>query len=93
MNKSQAIRLKCLDCMGDSPKEVTLCHIVDCSLWPIRFGYSMKDKRFNKRMGSAKKKYPKDYQEMVSALLEYLQDVPNLREKEHIRAVLGRKVA
>jgi len=33
-----AIRLKCLDCVCESPKEVELCHVTDCSLWPFRFG-------------------------------------------------------
>jgi len=33
-----AIRLKCLDCMCDSTKEVELCPVKECSLWPFRFG-------------------------------------------------------
>ena len=33
-----AIRLKCLDCTCDSHKEVELCPIKDCTLWPFRFG-------------------------------------------------------
>jgi len=35
-----AIRLKCLDCVCDSPSEVTRCHITACPLWPYRFGMS-----------------------------------------------------
>lgn len=34
----KAIRLKCLDCSADSAKEVQLCPIEDCPLWPYRFG-------------------------------------------------------
>lgn len=34
----RAIRLKCLDCSGDSRKEVELCPVSRCSLWPYRFG-------------------------------------------------------
>ncbi len=34
----KAIRRKCLDCMCGSPKEVELCVIPDCSLYPYRFG-------------------------------------------------------
>ncbi len=34
----KSIRLKCLDCMCGSPKEVELCVIPDCSLYPYRFG-------------------------------------------------------
>jgi len=65
LNKSQAIRLHCLECSGDSPKEVTLCQVVDCSLWPFRFGYSVKGKRYKERMGAAKRNYPEEYQEML----------------------------
>ncbi len=34
----QAIRKKCLDCSNNSPKEVTLCPIPECELYPFRFG-------------------------------------------------------
>ena len=34
------IRAKCLDCSGQSYKEVELCPIPDCPLWPYRFGMS-----------------------------------------------------
>lgn len=34
----KAIRKKCLDCSGDSFKEVDLCPITDCSLYPYRYG-------------------------------------------------------
>jgi hypothetical protein len=34
----KAIRSKCLDCSGWQPKEVRLCQIVACSLWPYRMG-------------------------------------------------------
>ena len=33
----KSIRRKCLNCSG-SPKEVELCPVVTCSLWPYRFG-------------------------------------------------------
>lgn len=91
MNKSQVIKLKCLDCAGDSPKEVTLCHVVDCPLWPFRFGYSMRDKRFNRRMEAAKKNYPKDYQEMLTILSEHLKSTPNSPRNAQIHALLERK--
>jgi hypothetical protein len=42
----KSIRLKCLDCVCGSPKEVELCVIRDCSLYPYRFG---------KRPGTARK--------------------------------------
>jgi hypothetical protein len=34
----KAIRHKCLDCAGDSSKEVELCPVKDCALYPYRFG-------------------------------------------------------
>jgi hypothetical protein len=47
MTASKSIRLKCLDCSGESPKEVTLCHITDCALWPKRMGTgTVASKRF-----------------------------------------------
>jgi len=88
MNKSDAIRKKCLECAGGSPKEVTLCHIVDCPLWPYRFGYSMNDKRFCKRMTSAKRRYPEQYHEMILSLYEDVKDKPSLAENGHIRSIL-----
>ncbi len=38
-----AIRKKCLDCSGESPKHVKYCpcdgvHSTRCPLWPFRFG-------------------------------------------------------
>lgn len=34
----KAIRLKCLDCCAGSSKEIRLCPIKDCSLYPYRLG-------------------------------------------------------
>jgi len=34
----KAIRAKCMDCSADSYKEIVLCSIPDCSLYPFRFG-------------------------------------------------------
>lgn len=34
----RTIRLKCMDCSGDCRKEVELCPVSRCSLWPYRFG-------------------------------------------------------
>ena len=34
----KAIRKRCLDCAGGSPKEVALCPDPQCSLWPFRYG-------------------------------------------------------
>lgn len=34
----KAIRAKCLDCCCGSAREVEFCPILDCSLYPYRFG-------------------------------------------------------
>ena len=36
------IRAHCLDCAGNSTREVRLCPITDCNLWPLRFGKGQK---------------------------------------------------
>lgn len=38
LTRAKAIRAKCLDCSCYQPKEVRLCPVVDCALWPYRFG-------------------------------------------------------
>lgn len=91
MNKSNAIKQYCRECSGGSPKEVMLCHIVDCPLWQFRFGYSTKDKRYKKRIEAAKKKYPEEYKEMLQILSEDTENMPNLPEYEQIRAVLEKE--
>lgn len=37
-NPIKAIRAKCLDCSNYSTKEVRLCPIETCALYPFRFG-------------------------------------------------------
>lgn len=39
----KAIRAKCLDCCAGSQKEVALCVIEKCALFPYRFGKRPKD--------------------------------------------------
>ena len=34
----KAIRKKCLDCSYWSPKEVRMCVVIDCPIYPYRFG-------------------------------------------------------
>lgn len=34
----KAIRLNCLECSGGSYKEVENCKVIDCYLYPFRFG-------------------------------------------------------
>ena len=92
MNKSRAIKLNCSECSGNSPKEVSICSIFDCPLWQYRFGYPMKDKRFEKRMTAVKKNYPEEYQEMLNALSDYISDILNSPEIAHIRAFFERNL-
>ena len=89
MNKANAIRKNCLECAGGSPKEVTLCHIVYCPLWPFRFGYSINDRRFKARMKAAARTDSEQFEEVRKLVSEYLQNMPNSPEKEQIRAVFG----
>ena len=39
----QAIRQKCIDCCGGELKEVRLCDIKDCPLYPYRLGHRPKE--------------------------------------------------
>ncbi len=34
----KAIRSKCLDCSCYQPKEIRLCPVTNCPLWPYRMG-------------------------------------------------------
>lgn len=34
----KAIRHKCLDCSAGSPREVRECSVMDCPLYPYRYG-------------------------------------------------------
>lgn len=37
----RSVRLKCLDCSCGSPKEVEICPVTNCALYPYRFGKSL----------------------------------------------------
>jgi len=60
---NKRIAMKCLDCAGN-PKEITLCHLFDCPLWAVRFGHTMQDTRYQKRMKAAENHYHKDFEEL-----------------------------
>lgn len=40
MTPVKAIRSKCLDCCCGSAKEVRLCPVYDCPLYPFRMGHN-----------------------------------------------------
>lgn len=41
LNKTKAIRAKCLDCCCQQINEVKLCPCKDCPLWRYRMGYEV----------------------------------------------------
>ena len=51
----KAIRAKCLDCCCGMAKEVRLCLIKDCPLWPYRMGKRPKNDKYNDEEGSSSK--------------------------------------
>ncbi len=57
MNKTssplRSIRIYCRQCSGDSPKEVRLCVIPDCPLYPYRQGHNNKRKGIGGHSGSS----------------------------------------
>lgn len=38
LSTMKAIRMKCFDCSGFDAREVGKCTVIDCALWPWRFG-------------------------------------------------------
>lgn len=43
INRSKAIRMKCLDCTCDQPSEVRKCPATNCPLWRYRMGKEEND--------------------------------------------------
>lgn len=46
INRSKAIRLKCLDCSAQQQSEVKQCPCTDCSLWRYRMGHEERDELY-----------------------------------------------
>ena len=62
VNRSKAIRLKCLDCCCGQSAEVRQCPSTDCPLWRYRMGREENDELKPKR--SAKNsEYAHDFEE------------------------------
>ena len=57
LTKKKAIAKYCRECSGDSPKEVTLCSLLDCPLWEYRCGYHISSKGYKPRVTKAFEKY------------------------------------
>ena len=76
MTKQRAIYLKCLDCSGSSPKEVTLCSLFDCPLWPYRCGYHISSGRYSERIRTAFSKNTEDIEELQREGLDMAAFLP-----------------
>jgi hypothetical protein len=66
MTKARAIKVHCFDCAGETSKEVTLCVVFDCPLWPYRTGSSSKSNTYRKRMETAIVNYAEDLKRMAA---------------------------
>jgi hypothetical protein len=55
MTPIRAIRAKCIDCCAGQPKEVRLCSIEKCPLYPYRMGHRPKDDNLTAEMEKGEK--------------------------------------
>lgn len=51
----KAMRAKCMDCSCGMAKEVKMCPIKDCPLWPYRMGKRPKNEKYIDEDDSSKK--------------------------------------
>ena len=83
----KAIRVKCLDCCCGSAKEVELCPIPNCSLYPYRFGKNpnikLSDEQRAKRAAHFKNKASQQAARVPSATVEgnYTPDTEKATER------------
>jgi len=77
MTPLKAIRAKCMDCMCEQPKEIKLCPITDCSLYPFRFGKNPNikreytDEQRNAVRDRFHKKFPETKESISASAQEY----------------------
>lgn len=64
MTKGKAIKKYCLECGGSERANVILCHILDCPLWPFRFGSTQGSKTCRDRMTVAWEHYREAREEL-----------------------------
>ena len=69
-SRPSAIREHCVECSGGSAQDVTICGIVDCPLWGLRFGGKPGSPAFIKRMESAKERNPEEFKDAYAHLEE-----------------------
>lgn len=65
MTKQAAIAVFCKECAGGSTKEVTLCQLFDCPLWPWRTGTHMSSKYYTERITAGLENYQGEVAELV----------------------------
>jgi hypothetical protein len=61
---AEAIKKKCLHCGAGTYKEVVLCPVRRCSLYPYRFGFEPGSKRYLQKLKMAKRKWPTEFREV-----------------------------
>ena len=74
-NPLQAIKDNCVDCMGGEKREVPLCQLMDCPLWPYRLGCRMSSPRYHERVNTAwvsRREQRKEVTAMGKTLADYL---------------------
>jgi hypothetical protein len=64
MNRTKAIKEHCLDCAGESDKELVLCCLFDCPLWQYRTGHDLRSKTYQTRMMKYKTLYADELERM-----------------------------
>lgn len=96
MTKTQAIKQNCYECAGDSHKDVTLCVMFDCPLWPFRLGSVAGTPVYKRKMEAGLKHYAQDVREMredgldIGRFLASTQTVRKNAGKRPFPRVLGR---
>jgi hypothetical protein len=91
LSKRKRIVLKCLECSGDSPKEVTLCHLFDCPLWPVRTGSDINSKLYRKRIESAFRRYRRDLDELRAMEVDVDRFLPHSAKRQHAEIAKGER--
>lgn len=64
MTKAKKIRIHCLSCAGDSPKDVAFCTDPKCIFFEDRLGVSLESTTGIEMMTNYCRKYPKDFKEL-----------------------------
>jgi hypothetical protein len=81
MTKQDAIRKHCLECAGDSRKEVTLCPLFDCPLWPWRTGTHTSSKTYVERVTRTLEGSPEEVAELGKLGVDVSRFIPFSAEK------------